>query len=77
VSPDYPWGQDKYAAEPLVVLHNDKVYRMKADATGVLEQTIAARIQSESGLIGGLIVCRYMNLLDIDCSPGSLSGLQA
>ena len=43
-------GQDRYAAEPLVVLHNDKVYRMKADGTGVFEQTLAAKIQSESAL---------------------------
>ena len=44
------WGQDKYAAEPLVVLHNDRVYRMEADGTGVMEQSIAGRIQSEAGL---------------------------
>jgi hypothetical protein len=44
------WGQDKYAAEPLVVLRNDRVYRMKADGTGVMEQTVAGRIQSESAL---------------------------
>jgi tetratricopeptide (TPR) repeat protein len=39
-----------YAAEPLVVVSMDDVFRMQTDGTGVQERTVVARVQAESAL---------------------------